>query len=373
MISANANKNPLAAHYDWVALGVAVLALAGAAVYALGAFGEDPEEAAADAVARISRSSGKDAGTGVVAVDLSEYERAASLLDSKKVPHLADIDPKAGNFLASAARVFCEHCHRAMPAGVETCPFCKKAPVVKELPAAVVDADEDGMTDEWEKKYGLNPNDPADAQLDKDEDGFTNLEEFTAKTDPTNRREHPDYLDSLSVALPLLETKLPFVFEKAMKLPSGYRFYFKDPLKRNDYGQRGLQYTPLAGEEIGKTGFIVVSYNEKHETREIKAAAGEKALKKTVDISTATVERKSDKRRFELPVGSTKHVSVDVQAKLVFTRGQAKEFKVVAGDTIDLCGSKYTIKAIEAVGKGAKVTVADAVLGKIRVIEALEQ
>lgn len=373
MIASANNKNFVVAHYEWLALGAAVLALVGAAVYAFGAFGVDPEEASADAVAQFRRPASKDGETGVKPADLEEYERAAALLDAKKVPHVSDITTKEGSFLASAARVFCEHCRRPMPFGSETCPFCKQAPKLKELPVTVVDADDDGMIDEWEKKYGLDPADPADASLDKDGDGFTNLEEFIAKTDPTNKNDHPDYLDSLTISLPLLETKLPFVFEKVMKLPSGYRFYFKDPSKKNDYGQRGRQYTPLAGEDIGDTGYAVISYNAKSEKRTIQSVGSEKALEKTVDVSTATIERKSDKRRFELLVGSRKHIAVDVQAKLIYNRGEMKEMKVVAGDTIDLNGSKYTIKSVEALGKGAKVTVADTILGKIRVIEALEQ
>ena len=187
------------------------------------------------------------------------------------------------------------------------------------------------------------------------------------------KADHPDYFESLSIQLPLVETKLPFYFEKVMKLPSGHRFYFKDPLKKNDYGQRGLQYTPLTGEDIGDTGYVVVSYNEKSEKRKIKSVGTEKALEKTVDVSTATIERKSDKRRFELLVGNRKHIAVDVQARLIYSRGESKEMKVVAGDTIDLNGSKYEIKSVEAVGNGAKVTVADKILGKIRVLEALEQ
>ena len=40
------------------------------------------------------------------------------------------------------------------------------------------------MPDDWEKKHGLNPKDPADAAKDLDGDGYTNIEEFINGTDP---------------------------------------------------------------------------------------------------------------------------------------------------------------------------------------------
>ncbi|HSW46577.1 MAG TPA: fibronectin type III domain-containing protein [Phycisphaerae bacterium] len=43
---------------------------------------------------------------------------------------------------------------------------------------APADADRDGMPDSWETGQGLNPNDPADASLDPDGDGYTNIEEY---------------------------------------------------------------------------------------------------------------------------------------------------------------------------------------------------
>ena len=50
-------------------------------------------------------------------------------------------------------------------------------PTLKSLPAPR-DADKDGMPDKWEKKVGLNPTDPSDGNKDRNNDGFTNLEEY---------------------------------------------------------------------------------------------------------------------------------------------------------------------------------------------------
>ncbi|MCX7723342.1 MAG: polysaccharide lyase [Verrucomicrobiae bacterium] len=47
------------------------------------------------------------------------------------------------------------------------------------------DTDNDGMPDAWEKRFGLNPKDPSDTSLDKDGDGYTNIEEYLNGTDPT--------------------------------------------------------------------------------------------------------------------------------------------------------------------------------------------
>ncbi len=49
------------------------------------------------------------------------------------------------------------------------------------------DTDADGLPDAWESANGLNPNDNSDAAQDKDGDGATNTDEYTAGTDPRNR------------------------------------------------------------------------------------------------------------------------------------------------------------------------------------------
>ena len=53
-----------------------------------------------------------------------------------------------------------------------------------------VDSDGDGMPDEWEKKYGFDPNDPTDGAKDADGDGYTNVEEYLNGTNP---KEKIDY------------------------------------------------------------------------------------------------------------------------------------------------------------------------------------
>ncbi len=55
------------------------------------------------------------------------------------------------------------------------------------------DSDHDGMPDDWEVKFGLNPLDPADASQDANGDGYTNIEDFINGLDP--RAERKDWID----------------------------------------------------------------------------------------------------------------------------------------------------------------------------------
>ncbi len=47
-----------------------------------------------------------------------------------------------------------------------------------------IDTDHDGMPDAWETAHQFLPGDPSDASADADHDGMTNLQEYTAGTDP---------------------------------------------------------------------------------------------------------------------------------------------------------------------------------------------
>lgn len=64
---------------------------------------------------------------------------------------------------------------------------------VTEIPPEV-DADGDGMDDDWENDHGLNSSDPTDATDDPDSDDLENLEEFEAGTHPQDWDSDDDEL-----------------------------------------------------------------------------------------------------------------------------------------------------------------------------------
>lgn len=375
MIARSAGRGFFAEHWDWVALAACLALLAGGAAFFALSLGVDPELAAADEAAAVERM--KPSGTGFVETDLAPY-----LLSLKSVASpmaVAEVGEKDESFLSSEKRVFCVKCKKAIPGDINvapTCPFCGEKQ--EEEKKVVLDADEDGLPDEWEKRHGLNPGDAADADSDKDGDGFTNMEEFLAKTDPADPKDHPPYIDSLSVTLPLKETRMPFIFTGAMQVRDTWRCEFFDAKQRDDHGRAGRTMTAVIGEEIGASvkkpsGYVLKSYEKKEEKRDRK---GMKGMKVTVDVSEVTVERKGDGKVVKLRIAASKKekpAPVDVQATLKYERGGVKTLDVVPGSEIDLNGQKFKVKAIKPIGKGASVTLADSLTGKEHVLKALEQ
>ncbi len=370
MISRNSDKGFLAAHWDWLVAGLGALAFVAALAVMVMAFGTDPDAAAEEAMSELG--SGTGGRTGIEPVAMESYQLALQGFTSPA----RVVSPAASkeSFLASGRRVFCEQgnqveggkaCGLPIPFGLKVCPFCgAKQP---EEERVVLDTDGDGMPDEYEKANGLNPNDAADADADTDGDGFTNLEEFLAKTDPSDPESHPPYVDSLKLVLPLKETFLPFYFERVMQTPSGERYYFKNIKAKADWSKGSTSVSVLKGEPIGTSGFTVRSFSKKTKKESIKGSN----VQRDVDVSTLELHRKSDGKTITVVMGD-KHTPVDVQCKLVYERGETKEFTVVPGDTVDLNGTKFKVLEVSRAGKGAKVVIENPELGK-KTIEALEQ
>lgn len=381
------SKGFFAAHYDWVAAAAGVVALLGGAAFFALSLGDDPDVAADEERAKIKRM--EPAETGVKPVDMAEYDVAIRLL--RMPPTMVDVPADAASFLASERRVVCKGapgkpCGKAIPGDVKTfpeCPFCGARQ--EEEKKAVLDADGDGLPDEWERKFGLNTSDASDADADADGDGFTNAEEFAAKTDPTDRNDHPDYLDSLRIVLPLKETYMPFVFVEAMQVRDSWKCVFFDARQKDDYGRQGRTLSAIVSGKSGAKPAEIGVYEKHPSGYELKSYAkkekkvarkGMKGMQVSVDASEATVVRKKDGKEIVLVISHNKRerpAPVDVQATLSYERGATKTMDVTPGSEIDLNGTKYRIAAIERVGKGAKVTVEHSVSGKKRVLEALEQ
>lgn len=369
MISRSGKDNFFTAHYDWLAAGVGAAALVAAAVFYVTALGDDPDAMAAAEAARIERM--KPSETGVKALDMSQFESAMRV--TRTPSSVAAVSEKDASFLASERRVLCKKCKKAIPGNVKEYPVCVCGEKQEEEKAVVLDADNDGMSDEWEKKMNLNPASAADAAEDPDKDGFTNLEECQAGTDPKDRDSHPDYLDYVKINLPLKETYMPFVFRKANKIPSGWRCEFFAPNRRDDYGRRGATVTAVIGEEVADTGFVVKGYKPKQERRAFKG--GEGVMTRMVDVSEVTLLRKKDKKEVVLTVSEGAKVQlspVDVQAALFYER-ESKNFEVVAGSEIELNGCKFNVVEVKREDKNASVTFAEKKTGRKRTLRALEQ
>jgi hypothetical protein len=72
--------------------------------------------------------------------------------------------------------------YRAVVKNAATFPFAIVSSNV--VLSVLADSDGDGLPDDWEIAHGLNPADAADAALDNDEDGVSNLDEYRSGTDP---------------------------------------------------------------------------------------------------------------------------------------------------------------------------------------------
>lgn len=373
---ASGKQSFLQGHWDWlVALG-GFAAAAAAAFFLMQSLGQTPEDAAA-AYREAEIDTVTPLHKGVAPVDLAIFEDA--LRAARAPASLGRLDPKKPSFLASEARVFCQDkaCGRPIPALAEKCPTCGAAQSVVKVEA---DADHDGMPNDWEKKYGFNPEDPSDARQDADGDGFTNLEEYKAGTNPREKTSHPDYLDFLSVSGNVQDTTLDFYFKVAQQLPAGYRFTFQRLAVRNKNAKR--TYTAVLNGEIAtddlnpkfreRAGWKVVAYTPKQADRKIPGSQ----LTKKEDVSEVVIERLADGKRITLVVvpDPKRHAdriktALESRIDLAWSRGDGKTFKGLSeGATFSLNERTYKVLKLRKTASGPEVTVLDQTTMKEKII-----
>lgn len=354
-------ENFFKAHWDWlVAAGGVAVFVASAVVFA-GRLGTSPEDGAMRCEMRLKAA--RPAHEGVPPADMTVFQ--AVFRTAKTPPALVEVDSKKGNFLASDTRIVCKaekdasgkspkSCGRPIPMDSKTCPFCA---VVQDTG---VTKEEEGAKKmrEWSARYGVNLALRPDE--DSDKDGFTDMEEFEAAqtlgraTNPKDPMSHPDYLDSLFVEGEMKQTMLPFYLQSLSPVPNGYRYNFRDFVKKDAYGQQ-MVYRVLKGEKIGNTGYTVGNHAKKTVERVVPGSKGK--LKRKVEVVSVELVRQDGKK--VVAAENERRVPVDRQATLVFRRGEGKKFEVKVGDEISLYNRKYKVVAFGADSKNPEVTVLD--------------
>lgn len=148
----------------------------------------------------------------------------------RKAPFQVSDWSKTNQVMVPELRVNCVNCDRPIPYSAMVCSFCRAAQ--PEIIGQSPDRDKDGMPNDWETTYGLNPLDPSDVAGDLDSDGFTNGEEFKFQTKPNDPQDRPPWTAKLTL-VKIKPLKFALVF-KAVSTFSDGRPMFQLNLRDGD-------------------------------------------------------------------------------------------------------------------------------------------
>lgn len=247
--------------------------------------------------------------------------------------------PTGGTFLVAAERVYCVQCRRPIRLDADSCPYCRAEQPTGEV-SEDWDSDGDGIPDAVETALGLNPRDPTDAEGDMDADGFTNLEEYQAKTDPVEAASHPPKFDFLRVS-GIEVRKFPFVLKSHTESNNKVRFQFN----------RGNQsYMLLKGQTLGKTGYVLSDFSVKEE--EVKV----KGLSKPRKMRLATVTLVKDKDKLVLKEGEPPINGMFVVSFVCLKDAERTVYTAERGGSFEFEGETFVLDGIDQKAGTADVT-----------------
>lgn len=323
MASLNALIHKLKEHYDKIMAFLALVILFGSLIYLAVNIGLI-KRMQVDFNSWIKALRPSHPNASVVSSDMFDFAS-----DNLERPIQLDHHSWTNRGFFPESRMSCKDCRRPVPIMAKTCPYCGEE--IDKAPPPPEDSDKDGMKDDWEKEYGLDRFNPDDAELDNDSDGFTNLEEYNAKTNPVDPTEHPSNINKLRLEKIHAE---PFrlQFKSRVKTPDGtYKFGL-------NYRTRRDMKTTFA--KIGEVveGFTLTDYQEKHKTVE-------KPFKRKVDVSELTLKRGTQtivltKDQARLHVELTVHFFLDLPEN-------ESKYQAGLGNSFDFDEDKYKVIEID--------------------------
>lgn len=292
-------------------------------------------------------------------IAMVEKPDAATLLAKQE-------SPDRPNLGTPERRLLCVKCVKPIAWGAEKCAFCGAVqPKEEKIDLAAVDSDGDGIPDVEELKLKLNPQDGNDVDLDNDNDGFTNIEEYLAKTDMNDAKSHPGY-ESRFVLKDIKGTKLRIRATNKMQLPSTkdaegktvthYQLTFVSVDEEGNPGTKPVRAKD--GEAIGKTGFIFVRYNELPKKQ---IQVGEHKQTRFVDVSTIELKRVADGKKVTTVIWDENNPEwpgdplLEQRATLEFDVPDVAPVVVAPGQTFTVKGEKYAVLSVDAEKKVVRI------------------
>ena len=277
-------------------------------------------------------------------------------------------DAEAANLFTPERRLLCVKCAQPIPWQAETCTFAEcgaEQPKEKTIDLSTIDSDGDGLPDQWEVANKLNPQDPNDADLDADNDGFTNSEEYLAKTNPNDPKSHPGYETRMALA-GISGDKVPLRATNKMELPPStdatgkktrhFQITFVSVSQDGKVGTTSLRAKD--GEEIGKSGFRFVRYNELP-TKRIEV--GQNKQVRFINVSTIDLERIADGKTAQIVFCDVNNPAwpgeplLEQKAEITIDLPGVEPVTVAPGAVFTVKGETYTVRSIDAEAKTVRI------------------
>ncbi|MFA5204916.1 MAG: Amuc_1099 family pilus-like system protein [Lentisphaeria bacterium] len=324
----------LARHYEKLVLGVLLVAVLGWSCVLLGTISQTGQQMQE---MRQRIGSGPEDTQPLQPLDKSAFPGTEAVLGASATDWQPRGDLVQGTLFDTARYIYCANanCAHILPFSVAVCPYCKAEQGPEktvEATSADMDSDGDGLSDAYENKYKfLDRNNPGDAGMDEDNDGFSNLEESLANTSPTDPAVHPPYAAKLRF-IKAARSPLPVTLERITRSGEDVKNWTIQFAVQE--GNRRLSRFARVGETVG--GFTVIELRPKTVTRTdatVKSSFEE-------DVSEVTL-RRGQEEAVVLVRGQQKFEK-GVKAELVFLPDLAAGRRDTALRTVAV-GEKFTL------------------------------